>query len=67
MSRPTVRRGSTGEHVRHLQTRLVAWGYQLSVDGIFGPGTESIVRSFQRSQGVVADGVVGARTWAALG
>ena len=66
-TRPTLRRGATGEHVRHLQQRLAAWGYVLTVDGSFGPGTESQVRSFQRSQGLVADGVVGQQTWAALG
>jgi len=66
-TRPTIRRGSTGEHVRYLQQRLSELGYWLSVDGQFGPGTESQVRSFQRSNGLSADGVVGPATWAALG
>lgn len=67
MARPTIRRGDTGEHVTHLQQRLGAHGYHLSADGIFGPGTESAVRSFQRSNSLVADGIVGQNTWAALG
>ncbi|WP_081709820.1 caspase family protein [Arthrobacter sp. 35W] len=66
-SRPTVRRGSTGEHVSYLQQRLSDIGYRLVVDGIFGPGTESAVRAFQRDNALVADGVVGPLTWAAIG
>ncbi|WP_164545056.1 peptidoglycan-binding protein [Antribacter gilvus] len=65
--RPTVRRGSSGEHVRYLQHRLSQQGYSVSADGSFGPGTESAVRSFQRSFGLFADGVVGPRTWELLG
>jgi len=33
---------------------------------VFGPRTESLVKSFQRGEGIVADGVVEATTWAAL-
>ncbi|MHA6511733.1 peptidoglycan-binding protein [Tessaracoccus sp. Z1128] len=66
-ARPTLRRGDRGEHVQYLQKRLTDFGYVLTVDGQFGPGTESQVRSFQRSQGLAADGVVGPATWAALG
>ena len=66
-TRPTLRRGSTGEHVKYLQQRLSDHGYWLTADGQFGPGTESQVRSFQRSNGLSADGVVGQQTWAALG
>ncbi|MGW3151853.1 caspase family protein [Streptomyces sp. NPDC001177] len=66
-ARPTLRRGAAGEHVRYLQARLLAAGYTVSVDGVFGPATEMTVRSFQRSQGLTADGVVGPNTWAALG
>lgn len=36
-------------------------------DGIFGPITEEAVRDFQQRKGLTADGIVGARTWAALG
>lgn len=67
VTRPQVRRGSTGEHVTYLQQRLTALGFRLTIDGIFGPGTESAVRSFQRTNGLTADGIVGPQTWAAIG
>ncbi|MBD0280615.1 MAG: transglycosylase family protein [Thermoleophilaceae bacterium] len=39
----------------------------MPADGIFGRGTERAVRRFQRSKGLVADGVVGPLTRRALG
>lgn len=64
----TLRRGSRGELVKQVQTRLKNWGYYAgSVDGIFGSGTESAVKAFQRKNGLAADGIVGKRTAAALG
>jgi peptidoglycan hydrolase-like protein with peptidoglycan-binding domain len=35
-------------------------------DGIYGPRTEAAVKYFQRANGLVADGIVGQKTWAAL-
>jgi len=62
----TVRQGDSGEAVRAVQSQLQARGYGTAVDGAFGPGTDSAVRSFQSSQGLTADGVVGPNTWLAL-
>lgn len=62
----TVRQGSTGEAVRAAQTQLNRYGAGLAVDGQFGSGTDSAVRSFQSSHGLSADGVVGAQTWQTL-
>lgn len=36
------------------------------ISGIFGPITESQVKRFQHSKGLIVDGVVGPKTWAAL-
>lgn len=58
----TLKRGSRGSEVKTLQSKL-----NLLADGIFGPLTEEAVKEFQKSKGLTVDGVVGARTWAALG
>ncbi|WP_180970084.1 peptidoglycan recognition protein family protein [Deinococcus planocerae] len=62
----TVRRGDSGEAVRAVQGQLAARGYGVTVDGLFGAGTESAVKAFQSSRGLTADGVVGPNTWLAL-
>lgn len=60
---PTLREGSNGPAVRQLQTLLQQKGFNLAVDGAFGPKTKAAVQAFQRSQGLVADGIVGPKTW----
>lgn len=57
----TIRKGDKGEEVKTLQRAL-----GLTVDGIFGPMTDTAVRQFQRMHDLVDDGIVGAMTWAAL-
>lgn len=67
-SAETLRRGSRGELVKQVQTKLKSWGYYSgAIDGIFGSGTESAVKAFQRKNGLTADGIVGKKTAAALG
>lgn len=64
----TYRVGSTGSEVRTIQTKLKNWGYyDGSVDGIYGSQTAEAVKYFQRSNGLSADGIVGAATRKALG
>lgn len=62
-----LRRGSRGQDVVLLQQALNQYGYGLSVDGVFGPGTDAAVRDFQHRSGLSVDGVVGPNTWSALG
>jgi len=65
---PTLRQGSTGPAVTDLQGRLKTRGfYTGNIDGIFGPLTRAAVVAFQGSMGLVQDGIVGIRTWTALG
>ena len=65
---PRLRRGSQGDEVADLQMLLNSkYGYDLEVDGNFGKATESAVKDFQKKHGLTADGVVGKKTWAALG
>lgn len=61
------RRGSTGAEVKTIQTRLAGLGlYSGDTDGIFGGGTESAVKNFQRKNGLDVDGIVGEDTWKKL-
>ena len=63
----TVRKGDTGETVKTLQTMLNAVNNAgLTVDGIFGSGTETAVKNFQKANGLTVDGVAGPKTWAKL-
>jgi len=65
---PRLRREDDGEAVRRLQQMLAAAGFSPgAVDGHFGQATDAAVRSFQKARGLEADGIVGPRTWAALG
>jgi len=62
-----LKRGTFGEDVRVLQAELEDLGYSVGViDGRFGPMTEDAVVRFQRAFGIVADGLVGRSTKAAI-
>lgn len=58
---PTLRVGSRGPSVKTLQIKL-----GVTVDGIFGRLTGHAVRMFQRNNNLVADGIVGKKTWSKL-
>ncbi len=63
-----LKQGSSGTNVKTMQQRLKKWGYYTgAVDGIFGPKTLTAVKYFQRRNGLTVDGIVGAKTLAALG
>lgn len=65
---PTLSQGSRGAAVTDLQTRLKAQGFNPgTIDGIFGSNTKAAVIAFQKSKGLVQDGIVGVKTWTALG
>lgn len=63
---PTIRRGTKGDLVYQLQTFLSMDGSSLAIDGIFGPGTQSAVRAFQKRYNLDVDGIVGPQTWGKL-
>ena len=63
----TLSIGSFGPQVQLLQLALQRAGYgYLMTDGIFGTRTQSAVRSFQRRNGLAADGIAGQATHRAL-
>lgn len=68
-----LRLGSRGDNVKIMQYYLDAIrGYIypalgfLTVDGIFGSGTQATVRQYQSLKGLAADGVIGQNTWNAV-
>ncbi|MDD0998470.1 N-acetylmuramidase family protein [Pseudomonas sp. TNT2022 ID1044] len=62
----TLRHGDRSQAVRILQKNLNQYGAKMDVDGDYGNATESAVRAYQLSVGLVADGVAGKKTQAAL-
>lgn len=62
-----VRLNDRNDVVKSLQRLLKDKGYNIYPDGIFGKKTEQAVRLFQQKNGLHADGIVGRKTWAALG
>lgn len=63
-----LRIGDKGRDVRRLQQTLTDLGFGMGepVDGIFGQGTDAMVRAFQRSRGLKEDGIAGGMTWAEM-
>ena len=62
-----VRNGARGNITRVLQGALICHSYSTSgFDGIFGSGTDNAVRAFQGARRLIADGVAGRETFAAL-
>ena len=64
--KPTLKMGSKGDYVVIAQGRLVVAGYDIVVDGNFGPKTKQAVIQFQKDHGLTPDGVIGPKTWAKL-
>jgi len=62
----TLRLDDRNQAVLVLQKQLNAQGAGLYPDGHYGERTEQAVRDFQRRAGLVADGVAGPKTLAAL-
>ena len=54
------------EDVRRIQARLRARGWNIGLDGHYGPETERVVRTFQRNKGLPVTGRVDETTWKAI-
>jgi peptidoglycan hydrolase-like protein with peptidoglycan-binding domain len=63
---PQERQGAKEHPVPTLQYLLRTRGHPVTVDGMFGPRTETAVRDFQRQKRLAVDGIVGPATWSAL-
>jgi len=68
--KPKLEYASRGAYVIELQTKLNALMPDvqppLKVDGTYGEDTVKRVKQFQKSRGLFPDGLVGAKTWAAI-
>ena len=67
--KPKLEYASTGPYVSEAQGKLNLLMPEppvLVVDGKYGTKTVQRVKKFQVSRGLIADGIVGAKTWAAL-
>ena len=60
---PTVALKATGSRVKVIQYLLNYRGYNLVVDGTYGPATRAAVVEFQASHFLAADGITGPATW----
>ncbi len=62
-----LRYGDIGKQVIHIQSQLEKTGYHTSgLDGVYGSGTKSSVKSFQKAKGLTVDGIAGPSTRSAL-
>lgn len=58
----------TVEYAKKVQTALKNAGfYTGNIDGKLGPKSKEAIKAFQAQNGLKADGVAGAQTWAKLG
>ena len=65
----TLKLGMTGDDVTALQNQLLSLGYAVDLAnevGKFGGSTEAALKQYQTDMGLVADGIAGAKTYAAL-
>ncbi|MEY8325975.1 peptidoglycan-binding domain-containing protein [Lachnospiraceae bacterium 54-11] len=64
-----LQKGSKGDEVKNLQSRLIELGYICgtgTADGIYGNGTYNSVKDFQRLNGLSVDGIAGPDTLTTL-
>lgn len=62
----TARSGDSGDVVKAVQVQANTWRKNIPVDGSFGPVTHGAIVAIQRARGLLADGVVGPKTWVVL-
>ncbi len=66
---PIVKKGARGGITKIIQQMLINIGYPVGSygsDGVFGDGTVTAIKAFQRDTNLSADGIVGRETWKKL-
>lgn len=66
VSAEALRVGDQGPEVMAVQQALSNAGYELEVDGKFGPATEAALKEYQRDYGLEVDGLAGAEVYRLL-
>lgn len=74
VTRTLVKNGSRGLMAKRAQSALAVNGFPPAntfnkhgvPDGIFGPGSDTATRNFQRSEDILVDGIIGPVTWSRL-
>ncbi len=54
-----------GPHVKRWQQQMKKHGFELEVDGYYGPRSRTVCKTFQRRVGLPDTGIVDKHTWAA--
>ncbi|MBR6187203.1 MAG: SH3 domain-containing protein [Clostridia bacterium] len=62
----TLKKGMTGSDVTWVQNRLIELGYSLTLTHLYDDATFAAVKAFQTQNGLTADGLAGAQTFAIL-
>jgi peptidoglycan hydrolase-like protein with peptidoglycan-binding domain len=57
-----LQKGMAGEPVKRMQAKL-----GVTADGDFGPGTDTALRAYQKSNGLAVDGIAGPDTFVHMG
>ena len=63
---PTLKTGTRGNITWLVQAKLICLGYSLGLDSIYGTQTKNVITKFQKSHGLVADGICGKNTFEKL-
>lgn len=50
-------------NVTTWQAQMSGRGWNISIDGMYGPQSENVCRQFQSEKGLAVDGLVGPQTW----
>lgn len=65
--RPLLKLGMTNQFVEEARSALASAGFpSLGTPNVFGPMMLVAVQNYQKKQGLVADGIIGAQTWSRL-
>lgn len=63
---PVLENNDSGNITWLVQSMLVIKGYDLSIDGIYGPNTISAIKDFQSKNNLTSDGITGKNTFEKL-